>query len=241
MKKLAVCTIVLSSLLLACATRPPLSPLPAGASVGLSFSINTQTDGVIKISNEALGNNTATGGASGMVVGGLWGLACGPFFIICSPALALVGGLGGTVAGAAVGLTGALSDENAAQLRERLARIQVSRTQLAALTQNVSDRAQRHWSLNADRPAYVVTVELQPLQLTSTRDDRISCLTQVLVSVVASDAPKGAPPWQKWYEHASTYSSRSAWMDEASDLADTSLATASQQIAAEIVSDLTMH
>ena len=54
------------------------------------------------------------------VAGGLWGLACGPFAIICVPLGAGIGALAGGTGGAVVGATASLSDGQAAQLRNRL-------------------------------------------------------------------------------------------------------------------------
>lgn len=46
---------------------------------------------------------------------------------------------------------------------------------------------------------------------------------------------------KKPYEYLGAYSALSVWLDEGSDFVDTSLSSASQQIAAEIVSDLTQR
>jgi hypothetical protein len=111
----------------------------------------------------------------------------------------------------------------------------------------------------------VVSVELYDLQLISTRDERVALVMRVLVTVRPGDdlqpttshpqpidpvgppsslkfgsnlALRTPPPNQKLYEYSGPPSSIAAWLDEHSDFLVTSFSTASQQIAAQIVSEL---
>jgi len=171
------------------------------------------------------------------VVGGLWGLAWGPFAPLCIPIGAGVGAAAGTAAGAAAGLTGALTEEKASRLRERVSHVEHSHDLQAELQKNITDRALRYWRLDARPAPTIVTVELLDLELTSTRDERVSCAVTVLVSVSRRGAAPSAAR-QKTYEYASSFSSLSVWLDEENDFFDTSLSNATQQIAAQIVSEL---
>ena len=81
-------------------------------------------------------------------------------------------------------------------------------------------------------------VELQDLQLVSTRDERVRCVIRVLVSVQPGDGKQAAKPVQKLYEYVGPFGSLAVWLDEGNDFLDTGFTSASQQIAAQIVSDL---
>ena len=138
-------------------------------------------------------------------------------------------------------MTGALSDEKAARLRERLGRLQASHPLVEELERNVSSRAVKYWPLDAASAANVVSIEIQDLELMSTRDEQIRCAIRVLVSVRSS--ANGRPKsWDKKpYEYLGAHSALSVWLDEGSDFVDTSLSSASQQIAEQIVSDLSQR
>ncbi|MDH4061163.1 MAG: hypothetical protein OEU94_10165 [Aquincola sp.] len=244
-KPLAACVVLVLGLLSGCATPSRLPPVRDGDRVDLVVTRSAQAEGPAKIRNQDFGHDTGVGASSGIVLGALSGVGCGPWAFVCIPAGMLVGGLTGTVAGAAVGLTGDLSGDKSDQIRERLNRAQRSHDLLEDLRSHVSDRARRHWQLGADPMATVVTVDLQELSLTSTRDERIGLVVRVGVTVTAPSAlsrPSTTPTQKpKIYEYASALSALTAWLDENNDLLDTSLRSGSEQIAAQIVSDLALQ
>ena len=135
-------------------------------------------------------------------------------------------------------ISGELSKERAAQLRDRVVRAQQSHSLQAELQKNVIDRAQKYWNLGADQPAALVTVDLQDLLLASKRDEQINCTIQVLVSVQRGAAKDPKTAEQKMYTYATPTSSLSIWLDESNDFIDTVLTSAGQQISTQIVSDL---
>ena len=207
--------------------------------MAISVVMNPKFGGVIPIRNDAVRSDMATGSDSGVVVGAVWGITCGPLAILCIPLGATAGSIVGDVAGAAVGTTAALSDEKAAQLRRRLDHIQQTHSLLAELTQDLTDRAQKYWTLNSAQPAITLKVELQGLQLTSTREDRVRCEVRVLVNVEPNaKGPAAGHLRPKPYEYVGPFSSLGVWLDEDSDFIDVNLTNASQQIAEQIISDL---
>lgn len=233
------CPVLALAALCGCATAPELPHIRAGESVAFMVAMSPQASGAITIRNDTLGSDTSTGLGSGMLAGGLWGLACGPFIVLCVPLGAAAGAITGTAAGAAVGLTGVLPESKATLLRDRMLRLQQSHAMLTELQTNIADRARKYWDLGFGQAANVVTVELQDLLLASTRDERIRCAVRALVSVQPSGekrVPTPKPP--RLYEYLGPYSTLTVWLDEGSDFADTCLTSASQQIAAQIVSDL---
>jgi hypothetical protein len=200
--------------------------------------MSPQANGFTKIHNDALSNDISRGTGSGLLAGSLWGLTCGPFVVLCVPLGAIAGTVTGAAAGAVVGVTGELSPDKAVLLRNRLIRIQQSHGLLAELQANVTDRAQKFWTLSSDQSSTVVAVELLDLQLTSTRDERIRVVVQVQVTVQAHTAKGTNKPQQRLYDYVGPFSSLATWLDESSDFVDTSLTSASQQIAAQIIADL---
>lgn len=234
----ALCALLWLGLLCGCATPPRLGPIRSDERIDFVVIQSAQADAVTRIRNQDLGRNTTVGAGSGMVVGALSGLGCGPFAWLCIPAGALVGGLTGTAAGAVVGLTASLSDDKAASIRERLGRVQQSRDIADRLRSELGERARQHWPVNADSSATVVTVDLVEQSLTSTRDDRIGLVVRVLVSVKPDGAALRAPMTQKQFEYVGPLSPLTAWLDEKSDFLELSLNSASQQLAAQIVSEL---
>lgn len=226
------------SLLGGCATAPRLTPIGKGASIAMVVIKSPQAEGQVDIHNQALGNDTAVGAGSGAMVGGLYGLTCGPFVVLCIPLGMGVGAIYGTVAGAAVGATAALPADKAARVRDRLGRAQQSHDLLEELRRNVNDSARKHWNLSSDPSATVVTVELQDMRVTSTRDERVSLIVRVRVSVRPSGPPPQTATTQTHYEYVGAFSSLAVWLDEESNLLDATLSSAALQIATQIVAEL---
>lgn len=234
-----VCTGMALALLSACASGPNLRAIQNAETVSVVVTQSETSNGPITVRNEAIGSGVSAGLGTGFVAGGLWGLACGPFAVLCMPLGAITGAVAGTAAGAAVGVTGALADDKAARLRERLGRLQASHSLVDELLRNVNVRAVKYWQLGSGPAATVVNIELQALELMSTRDEQIRCAIRVLVSVKSPGNGQSTAADKKKYEYLGAYSALSVWLDESSDFVDTSLSSASQQIAAQIVADLT--
>lgn len=214
----------------ACASTPTLTPLRSGEVVSFVVVRAAPAGERIEIRNETLGRDTTVGAGSGMVVGGLWGLGCGPLAVLCVPLAAALGGATGTAAGALVGVTATLPDAKAAALRERLQQALQRHDLPRQLQQQVDERARRHWVLDT-AAAKVVTVELQDLELGSTRDEQVRCIVRVRVTVRGSAD-------DKVYEYVGAFGPLTVWLDAGSDVIDTHLASASQQIGSQIVAEL---
>jgi hypothetical protein len=194
--------------------------------------MSSQATGVIEIrtdSDSSAGILKSAG--AGMAVGGLMGFGCGLAFALCVPVGAVAGAITGTVE--AVG-TGPLSEDEATRLRARLMRVQQARPLLANLQSNISDRARNYWNLSSEQPTSVVTVELQDLLLLSRGAGRVRSVVRVQVAVQSG----GAATTAKLYEYVGPWLTLKEWLDEDSIFVATSLTTANEQIAAELVSDL---
>jgi len=158
-----------------------------------------------------------------------------------------MGAIVGSAGGAAVSVDGTLSREQADQLVARLLRLNETRSQLAELESNITDRAGKYWDLNSEHPSYLVNVEVQDLILGSTHSDQVRSILRVQVTVQnngeqpAQKTSKKTPKKMlkpKLYESVGPYASLAVWLDEDSDFAETSLNSSIQQISTQIVSDL---
>jgi hypothetical protein len=254
-----LCSLLALSMLCGCSTTAPQTTLPRGEPVTLSVKAGAALDSPVAISNQSMGKSVGTGATSGGITGGLWGLACGPFAVLCVPIGAGLGALTGTAAGALVGATGALSEAQAVQVRDRLTQLRQSHDLVADLRGRLTEGASRHWPLTSVGPATTLTVEIEELSLASTRDDRIGFYLRVVVQVTPAGqaakvaapaaqrtATRGAEPEvqarttpvPKIYDYASPMTPLSVWLDPHSDFLDTTFSTAMQQLAAQIVIEL---
>jgi hypothetical protein len=234
----AVGAMLLVGVLTGCATAPSVAPVPRGESVVIDVVRSPPVGGDSRIRNLAISDNTTTGAGSGVVIGALYGLSCGPFALICVPLGAMVGGATGSAAGAVVGLTGALSEDNAAKVLARLAQVQKAHDLIHELNQNVTERAAVKWSLGSAAPTYTVRIELQDIRVTSTRDERIGFAVSVLVNVRPAGAEHKAGMNEKLFEYVGPFVGLAEWIDERSDVLDGNLSVASKQLALQIVAEL---
>ena len=241
----SLCAWVLAGALGGCATTPPpLARIDDGQRVELIVMATPAEDGVVPIHNGALGMGAKRGTAAGLVAGGLWGLACGPFFVLCVPIGAAVLALPGAALGTAVGAGAALPTEKATLLRERLSRAQKSFDLAEGLRANVAQRAQKHWSLGAEAATWVLTLELQNLELSSTHDEQIGMVVRVSASLRRFEAGASAVPvaptmtLQKTFEYTAPTAGLPVWLDERGDFLETLLRASAQQLATQIVSEL---
>ena len=227
-----------SILLIACATAPSLKPIPAGGNVFIHVAASQKYPGVIDVHNTAISAGASVGAGSGGLAGGLWGLSCGPWAVLCVPMGFGFGMAAGGVAGLAVGATGTLSQEKVDRVKERLVNLEQGHSLLVELRRNLEDLAQKFWTLDPASSTSSVIVELQEMKLDATRDEQLRFVFRILVSQREAIAGRELVRNQKSYEYPTPFATISAWMDEKNDLLDTSFKTAIQQISAQIIADL---
>ena len=239
MKIRAMFTVLGLAALCGCAAGPSLRPIPRDETV--AFVVAPSAAANVLITNQSVGHDAAVGGGAGAVAGGLWGLACGPLAILCVPLTAAIGLGTGTVAGAAVGLTGALPADKAQQLRDRLARLSQAHDLQAELHGEIAQRAGRYWRLAAadgarggEGPQRTVQVELLDIAFAVDRAEQVGLVLRVRVAVHEPGAVLSA----KTYAVQGPVSALAVWLDERSDFFDTSLSSALRQTASQIVAEL---
>lgn len=106
-----------------CASAPTAKPLPAFAHVAITTHEQLAHDLHADSTPEKAGQGIAGGAVAGATTGALAGLACGPFVPLCSPVLALGGGITGAVAGGVINAHDGLPTATARKVDDVLGRI----------------------------------------------------------------------------------------------------------------------
>lgn len=238
MKSRSLSVMLCLTLLVGCASKPKLPPIRSGSPISLQVVASAPTEGQAAVRDTTVGESASTGAGAGAVAGALWGISCGPFFLLCAPLGALMVSGVGMAAGAAVGVATSLPQDTVTRLRDRLTQLRQAHDPVEEMRIQLTERSRKHWPLSAEASATRVQVELQNVFLTSTREQRVGLAMQVLVSVRAPGAAIDAAPTQRGYEYVGPLSSLAVWLDDQNDFALTSLRGASQQIALQIVADL---
>lgn len=241
MRAEAVAMALCVQLLAGCAgnprVNPPVTAIVSDAPVAFEVVMGQPAAGKAAVRNTAKPTFSGSGAAAGAVAGGLYGLACGPFALICVPATMLVGAGVGGVVGMTAGLAQAVPKEKRIQLEDRLKRMQQTVDPLVELRTEVLERAGRHWQLTEDTSMSVVTLEVQRLYLTSYGKENISLVMEVLVSQRNGEVGNPSRPPRR-YAVVSQGAGLAMWLDELSDLPETQLRTACEQIATQVVAEL---
>lgn len=224
-----------------CATTGWPEPIRPGETVAIVVVNEPRTGDEVGIRNQALRDGASAGAGSGMLVGGLSGLSCGPVAVLCVPLGLMLGGVTGTAAGALVGATGTLPQDKAEQVRARLGQVWISHDLRAELERNINQRARPQWSLDSDQPTKRVTVTLKDIELSSTRDERIGFTVRVVVAMMPPADARRPAMTERRYEYVVQSTTLADWLDERSEFIDSGLSLASRQIALQIVADLTAH
>ena len=231
---------LLSILLVACATAPSLKPIPAGGNVSFFVVASQKFSGTVDVHNTAVSNGLDVGFGSGALAGGMWGLSCGPLAPLC----VLGGAAGGMVAGGGVGLavgaTGTLSHEKVDLVKVRLVTFERNHPLQVELKRQFEERAQQYWTLKPESSAPLVMVELQEMKVDTTWDEQLRLDFRIHVSQRETATSRELLKYQKSYQQATPYSPVAAWLDEKNDLLETSFNTAMQQLAAQVITDLSV-
>ena len=190
---LALCAT--ATLMSACASNPTdssLPSIPAGSSVhliGAKAEIDTPDA-------KTTGQNVATGAAGGAAGGALMGagygfmmgFACGPLFVVCSPAGLVGGAAGGAIFGAAVG---GISNGMLALPKEKAEALEIVMTAAIAdfsgpqtLVEEFKAQSEDRWSV-ADAGAPIeIALGVEGLYIDQGKDDALT--VKVVNSMIVS-------------------------------------------------------
>ena len=142
--------------------------------------------------------------------------------------------------GLAVGATGTLSHEKVDLVKVRLVTFERNHPLQVELKRQFEERAQQYWTLKPESSAPLVMVELQEMKVDTTWDEQLRLDFRIHVSQRETATSRELLKYQKSYQQATPYSPVAAWLDEKNDLLETSFNTAMQQLAAQVITDLSV-
>lgn len=227
--------LLLAALLAACSTTTRLPPVAPGQTVSIEVARVAAAPGGARIDNQEIGRGAKTGAVAGTVVGGLSGLACGPFALLCIPGGMLLGAGTGAGGGALVGVAIGLDAQQAESLRKRVAALEAAGDPAAALRTRIAARLERSASVVEGRADASVTIEWGGLHLASSKDGMVALRVQVPVTLRLAP-PK--EPQRKTYSYEGPMTPLSLWLDEASEAPAVSLRHAVEQISTQVADEL---
>lgn len=225
-----------------CASNPRVTVIVSGTPVAFEVVMSQPALEKATVRDTFDRRVSSSGATAGAVAGGLYGLTCGPFAVLCMPVTMLVGAGVGGVLGMSAGLAESLPEEKRTRLEDRLRRLQQSVDPVVELRTEVLERAGKHWQLTDDTSMWVVTLEVQSLFLTSDRRENVSLVMEVLVSQRQGESGSPSPPAApRRYAVASQGTSLAIWLEEHNALPEILLSIACEQIATQVVSDLVVN
>lgn len=194
-------------LLSACSTTPHLNIIHNGDHVQILSPIDVNNDNTLNIHNQAIGEATKAGATTGAVTGALYGLACGPFFIICSPILATGGAVIGAGAGAALGSTQGLEANKAEQANFKISEYLQKHSPQDELLAMVINRAKNRWQVIPLPAERQLVVQLDAVGLSTKKDGPVVLVLRATAHIKFPDqAGKQQTLTQKFkYESSPTY------------------------------------
>lgn len=230
--------LTLGCLLLSGCTTPRLATIPRGEPLALVVAMRTDSP-PHRVQSLTFSEDTKTGAKTGFIVGALAGISCGgPWILLCIPVYAVAGMYPGAIVGAGVGVVESLSTEKLDRLRNRLDRYRQAHNLPEALEAGIAARARKFWPVAADTAGHVVTVEVDEVLLTSTRDERITLIMRASVMSRRAGTPGSVPSEKKSFEYQGPISSYAAWVAEDGDFAELSFRSAIEHLASQIVAEL---
>ena len=221
-----------------CASKPQINVLEVGDNVNIISPINEIQGAMFEISNEAVWEDAETGIASGAVMGGAWGLTCGPWVIICAPLGALVGGVSGALTGAAVGATKSLDKINTDLINRKMTDILQQNDPQEYLLAKVVERASNQYQVIHGHAEKEVTVHPGLLGLHVLSDERLVLATKAVVSVRFTDSSGKQQTRSKEFKYVSQPNHLDSWTAEGDEFYQLRLEDAYRTLAENIVMSL---
>lgn len=220
---------------IACSTTPHLNVINDGDSVTILSPNDALNDNTLNIHNQAIGKGAAMGGATGALGGAIYGLTCGPFFIICSPIGALAGAVVGIGTGAVVGTTQSLDTEQAAQAHTKISDYLQKNNPQGELLARVIIRAENLWQIKPPPAERTLVVQFDSVGLRTKNDADVVLVLQATVTVHFPDRTgKQQARIQKFeYEGSPTYID--SWLDNKEEFLQLRFNDAYQTLAENIV------
>ncbi len=129
-----------------CASGPRMDVIETGETLAL-VGVPDAEPMTVAVGNDSIRNDAATGAGAGLMTGLMAGTTCGPWVLVCAPAagltMAVVGGTGGAIVGAARGMNSADREAAIEQLRRELDRENADE----AFRRRIAEQIQDRWTI----------------------------------------------------------------------------------------------
>jgi hypothetical protein len=238
----------------ACSNMTPNLPLvPAGQKIYIVFPLDSSQPDITVAATTGGTVGTATG-AGGAGVGAAASLACGPWIVICFPALAFSGALLGGAAGTAAGMAAGPRRAELEDLQQRMdvfARENDARQQFLEV---LTAKAKTRWQLIPDPTPSRVTIHLTSLALQASSEEEVVLAVRVDAVMTgsheeymsryvsaSSPPPKTGPvpvSFSGTFNYKGPAASVAQWKEVSGAFLKAALARAYEEIAQQIVSAL---
>lgn len=218
-----------------CATTQ-LPPIKASEEVAIVAAGTTHT--AFDFYNNAMGQAAGSGSKGGVVVGALWGLSCGPWFLVCMPMGALFGSGMGALGGTAVGALQGPEAETKERLMNSLRAYAQARNAEADLADSIAAMAGGRSTLMRDASPVSVVARIDQVALHARRGDRIVLGLKATVTVRRSIAAASGEPDSKMFQYLGPEADVRLWLENRGDFVSESLQQAIRHIAREAFSEL---
>lgn len=229
----AQCVVIATALLAtSCATPVPLGSLAPGTSI--QFLPGSLPPPRLDVSDHAVARATSAGAIGGATVGALAGLACGPFFWICSTVFGTGHALLGAAGGAAIGLANKLPADVRAQLASRAAGPEAALDPQACILAALDAEARSRWTVVPEGGASILTVRVNDVSLRAYREQQVAMAMEVSATLFVGGRSHRR---EKAFGHIGTTADVRRWLDEPGFIAR-NLDEACRSLASSIVADL---
>ena len=204
------------NLISGCSTTPPYATLRPLHSEEAIQIVSYQAQSIDKSvdASESIGKGMGIGLAAGAGAGLEVGLACGPFFIICSPFFAVVGATVGTVFGGVVGAAEALSEKKAKQLNLILSStfedINIEKT----LIEEFSTKATKSWQIEEQNFTATINIKIENFYFTQHIGDELIMILTASIVVNYPDSTKNKNTKRFIYPFTSAIHHVDYWIED---------------------------
>lgn len=210
----SILLVSLSLLLNGCATTTRLGILKKGDYVSIDSPVITPIVSKFKITDKGVAEDAKTGANVGAAGGALSGLACGPFFWICSPIFANAGYLGGVVVGANVGSANALSQDQKILVNTKMTSYIRQNVPQDLLLTKVRDRTSKDYQVVPEHAEKRIILQIDALGLNSYSDGRLALVINVSIKVNYTDKHGKTKTKAKVYEYVSSPGFVENWIED---------------------------
>jgi hypothetical protein len=200
----------------ACASGPRIDLLAPGDDVAM-VKAGAGAGGEVRIKNDSVASDAGKGAGGGALAGAAWGLACGPFAIVCSPIGALAGAVVGGSAGAVVGSARGLTKEQRTAVNQGLRDYLTDQDLEQNLVDSLAQRVSSTLTVVPAPASNTVGLQMQSLAVAGKGSGRLNLNMRVRATVTTTDDAGRVLERHHDFEYVGRDSPVQAWIDNSGD------------------------